>query len=90
MCFTVVGDSGDAPVRCFFDFFIPLPSKTPTFESISGKLLPGRLWRSGSALGGSGGAQGGPGRPKAASFAFGSEHWAYLIVETTDVCCVEN
>ena len=26
-------------MRCFFDFFIPLPSKTPTFESISGKLL---------------------------------------------------
>ncbi len=97
MCFTVLGDSGDAPVRCFFDFFIPLSSKTHTFESISGKLLSrnalksrcfrwegdekvkktsrhssggaGRLWRSGSALGGSGGAQGGPGRPKAASFA---------------------
>ncbi len=39
MCFTVLRDSGDAPVRCFFDFFIPLSSKTYTFESISGKLL---------------------------------------------------
>ena len=40
MCFTVVGDLGDAPVQCcFFDFFIPLSSKTPTFESISGKQL---------------------------------------------------
>ncbi len=37
--FTVLGDSGGAPVRCFFDFFIPLPSKTPTFESMSGKQL---------------------------------------------------
>ncbi len=42
MCFTVLGDSGDAPVRCFLDFFTPLPSKTPTFESISGKLLSRR------------------------------------------------
>ena len=39
MCFTVLGDLGDAPVQCFFDFFIPLSSKTHTFESISGKQL---------------------------------------------------
>ncbi len=77
-------DSGDTPVQCFFDFFMDLSSKTPTFESFFGGLPArnalksrcfsrevhekvkktsrdssggtGRLWRSGSALGGSGGA----------------------------------
>ena len=39
--FTVLGDSGDAPVQCFFDFFMTAPSITPTLESIS-EGLPSR------------------------------------------------
>ena len=37
MCFTVLRDSGDAPVQCFFDFFIPLSSKTYGFEVFFGQ-----------------------------------------------------
>ena len=37
MCFTVLRDSGDAPVQCFFDFFIPLSSKTCGFEVLFGQ-----------------------------------------------------
>ena len=40
MFFTVLGDLGDAPAQCFFDFFMTAPSRTPTFESISERDLP--------------------------------------------------
>ena len=39
--FTVLGDSGDAPVQCFFDFFRDLSSRTPTFETIF-RRMPSR------------------------------------------------
>ena len=35
--FTVLGDSGDAPVRCFFDFFMTASSKTFACGTIVGK-----------------------------------------------------
>ena len=28
-------EPGDAPVPCFFDFFMTAPSRTPTFKTIS-------------------------------------------------------
>ena len=28
----------DTPVQCLFDFFLDLPAKTPTFESVFGRL----------------------------------------------------
>ena len=37
-CFYSKSDSGDTPVQCFFDLFIPLSCKTPSFESFLGRL----------------------------------------------------
>ena len=37
MLFAVLEDSGDALVRCFFDFFMTAPSKTCAFDTIFGK-----------------------------------------------------
>ena len=37
MLFAVLEDSGDALVRCFFDFFMTASSKKYTFETIFGK-----------------------------------------------------
>ncbi len=36
--FRVLGDSGDAPALCFFVFCMDLSSKTPSFESLFGRL----------------------------------------------------
>ena len=50
MIFTVVGDSGGAPVQCFFDFFMTAPYRTPTSETFLDDGLPKTLCNSKGAF----------------------------------------
>jgi len=83
----------------FFDFFMTAPYRTPTSETIVGRRPSNNaLKKYGLALDVPtkvektlDDSSGGIGRLRRSGSALGgSEHWAYLIVETQDMCLVES